>query len=187
MRALQQAGVLIMPGILIDSIFLRYATFLLNSTSQICVCVCFIHIYICIKLLSKAVDFVLPQAYSSCWLIFYLFVLFGSFVLRLEADGTTGEGVVAVKGFLSSEPWVRWGNAGRARLLPAPFPQCAQWGRAPVPAPVWLLMSTLAEEASHLGDTKSFSKCAQNGRGGRTKHGRGVQTLFLLRSLREPG
>lgn len=64
-------------------------------------------------------------------------------MLRLEANGSTGEGVVAVKGFLSEEPRVGWVDAGGARLLPAPFPQCSQRGRAPAPAP---LMSTQAEE-----------------------------------------
>lgn len=41
-------------------------------------------------------------------------------MLRLEANGSTGEGVVAAKGFLSEEPRVGWVDAGGARLLPAP-------------------------------------------------------------------
>jgi len=117
------------------------------------------------------VDFVLLSGLVFM-LIMYLFVCsvsVGSFMLRLEANGSTGEGAVAGKGFLSNEPWVRWGDAGRARRLPAPCPQCSQRGQAPAPspAPAWPLMSTQAEEVSHLEDARSFPQRAQNGKGGR--------------------
>lgn len=121
------------------------------------------------KILSKTVDFVLPSGLVLMLINLFvcLFLLLKSFMLRLEPDGTTAEGVVAVKGFPSGETWVRWVNAGRAWLLPAPFPQCAQWGRAPASAPVWPRTAIQAEEASQLGDSRSFPKRAQNVKGGR--------------------
>lgn len=90
-------------------------------------------------------------------------------MLRLEANGSTGGGVVAVRGSISKELWVRWADAGGARLLPIPFPQRSQQGRAPAlfPAPMWPLMSSQAEEASYLRHARFSPKYTQNGKEGR--------------------
>lgn len=176
-----------MPSILIDSIFLWYATFLLNSssTSQICVCVYdYIYMY---KIIIKNSGFCAPLRLTLHVDEFCLFVLFGSFVLRLEADGTTGEDVVAVKGFLSSEPWVRWVNTGGARRLPAPFVQCTQWGQAPVPASCHCCPPR--QKRLYISETPGPFPNVPKGR--EEEHGSNqaeeFRDFFVLWSLWEPG
>lgn len=107
MRALQQAGVLVMLSIY----------FLVGSISPkifICLLGMFVCVYVHIdKIIIQSRGFCIlcsPWVYSSCWLHFFCFGgFFCSSLLGLEADDTTAQGAGAVRGFLLQGPgWDGW-------------------------------------------------------------------------------